>query len=68
MHQRIGDVAVLKNIGHAMAARDLVSEHGGRTLARMQGHLAHPDRDAVAQAARRGIEPTVSPVGFTTGG
>jgi hypothetical protein len=65
LQQRIGR-ASLEDIGHAMAARDLVSEHGGGTLARMPGHLAHPDRDTVAQAARRGIEPTVSPVGFTT--
>ncbi|MGB8106756.1 MAG: hypothetical protein WCF47_21030, partial [Pseudolabrys sp.] len=65
MHQRIGDVAVLKNICHALAAGQLMSKDSGRTLAHGSTHFARPYGDAIAHATRHELKPKVSPIGFT---
>ena len=63
-HRRIGHIA-LKNIGQTLTAGRLMSEDGGRTLARGPTHFACPHRNAVAHAARHELEPQVSPIGLT---
>jgi hypothetical protein len=46
LHQRIGHPC-RKKIGHALAARDLVSEHGRRTLALGPSHLTNHENDFI---------------------
>src|SRR5262245_36665193 len=62
LHQRVG-YPRLKMIGHAQTTGNLVRENGRRALGLGAMHFAHPYRDAVTHAARRGLKPPVGPIG-----
>src|SRR5262249_25157167 len=52
----------LEQVGHALGAGNLVCQHGRRTLVLRPGHLAHPNADALAQAARASLAPPITPI------
>ena len=52
----------LEIIRHALGAGGFVRERGRRALVLGPAHLARPYRDAVAHAARPGLEPAVRPI------
>jgi hypothetical protein len=48
-----------RKFGHALAARCLMSEDGGRTLTLRPAHFASPYGDAVAHAGRGSLKSAV---------
>src|SRR4051794_40942 len=52
----------LEQVRKTLRACGLVRERGGRALAYGPAHLARPDGNAVARAARSGLEPGALPI------